>query len=93
VTADLTVIAPPVLSVILVAFSGGPTKHARQVLKTAAAVQAGTLGLGAVSLVAVAAGTSYQPGSPYIFDAAGLAITATALIFTSAVIASRAARS
>lgn len=88
---DWIVIAPPVLSVVLVAFSGGPTKYARQVLKTAAAVQACTLVLGAVSL----AGTTgaYQPASSYIFDAAGLAITATALIFTAAVIASRAVRS
>lgn len=90
---DWIVIAPPLLSVILVAFSGGPTKHARRVLMTAAAVQAATLGLGAVSLVAAAVGTSYQPGSSYVFDAAGLAVTATALLFSAAVIASRAVRS
>ena len=89
---DWTVIAPPVLAVVLAAFSGGPTRHARQVLTAAAAVQAATLVLGAVSLVAAAAGTSFQPGSSYIFDAAGLAITATALIFTGAVIASPALR-
>lgn len=91
--SDWTVIAPPVLSVILAAFSGGPTKHARQVLTTAAAVQAVTLLLGAVSLIAVTAGTSFQSGSPYIFDAAGLGVTATALIFTASVLASRAVRS
>jgi hypothetical protein len=89
---DWTVIAPPVLSVILVAFSGGPTKRARQVLTAAAAVQAATLVLGAVCLAAVTAGTSFQPGSSLIFDAAGLAITATALIFTTAVLASPAVR-
>jgi hypothetical protein len=90
---DWTVIAPPVLSVVLAAFSGGPTKHARQVLTTAAAVQAATLVLGAISLVAATVGTSFQPGSSYLFDAAGLAISATALIFTAAAIASPALRS
>jgi hypothetical protein len=41
----------------------------------------------------VAAGTTFQSGSFYISDAAGLAVTATALIFTVALIASRALRS
>lgn len=57
--ADWTVIAPPVLSVILAPFSGGPTKHARLVITTAAEVQAVTLVLGAVSLIAVNTGTSF----------------------------------
>jgi hypothetical protein len=89
--ADWVVIAPPVLSVVLVAFSGGLTKHARQVLTTAAVVQAGTLVLGVISL----AGTtgSDEGATAYIFDAAGVAIGATALIFTAAVTRSQAVRS
>lgn len=86
-----TVIVPPVLSVVLVAFSGGLTKHARQVLKAAAAVQAATLVLGLIGL-AGAAGTQ-RVVSWFILDGAGLAITATALIFTAAVIRSQAVRS
>ncbi|HEY7323707.1 MAG TPA: hypothetical protein VH520_02680 [Streptosporangiaceae bacterium] len=89
--ADWVVIAPPVLSVVLVAFSGGLTKHARHVLRTVAAVQTGTLMLGVVSLAGATG--SDEAGSAYIFDAAELAIAATALIFTIAVIASRAVRS
>ena len=89
---DWIVMAPPVLSMVLVAFSGGLTKHARQVLWTVAAVQAGTLVLGAVSLAGATG--SYEAGSSYVFDAAGLAISATALVFTAAVIRSgRAVRS
>jgi hypothetical protein len=83
---------PPLLSVVLVAFSGRLTKHSRQVLWTAAAVQAGTLVLGVVSLVGTTTGSD-QAGSAYIADAAGLAISATVLTFTAAVIASRAVRS
>ncbi|MGB6454150.1 MAG: hypothetical protein WBH47_06620 [Streptosporangiaceae bacterium] len=44
------VIAPPVLSVVLVAFSGGLTEHARQVVQTAAVVQAVAFVLGVISL-------------------------------------------
>jgi hypothetical protein len=89
--ADWKVIALPVLAVVLVAFSGSLTKHARQVLWTAAVVQGGTLVLGVVSL----AGTigSDQVGTGYIIDAAALAIAATALIFTATVMRSRAVRS
>jgi hypothetical protein len=88
------VVASPVLSVVLVAFSGGLTNHARQVLKTAAAVQAGTLILGVVSLAGIVGATGvYQTASSYISEAAGLAIAATALIFTAAVTRSQAVRS
>jgi hypothetical protein len=85
------VIAPPVLSVVLVAFSGGLTEHARQVLKTAAVVQAVGLVIGVISLVAAAG--SHQFGSWFIFEGAGLAIVAAALIFTAAVTRSQAVRS
>jgi hypothetical protein len=80
------VVASPVLSVVLVAFSGGLTNHARQVLKAAAAVQAGALILGVVSLAGIVGATGvYQTASSYISQAAGLAIEATALIFTATV--------
>jgi membrane protein YdbS with pleckstrin-like domain len=80
-----------VLSVVLVAFSGGLTNHARQVLKAAAAVQVGTLILGVVSLAGIVGATAVsQTASSYISQAAGLAIAATALIFTVAVIRSQA---
>jgi hypothetical protein len=88
------VVASPVLSVVLVAFSGGLTNHARQVLKAAAAVQAGALILGVVGLAGIVGATAvYQPASSYVSEAVGLTIAATALIFTAAVIASRAVRS
>jgi hypothetical protein len=61
------VVASPVLSVVLVAFSGGLTNHARQVLKAAAAVQAGTLILGVVSLAGIVGATAVsQTASSYI---------------------------
>jgi hypothetical protein len=81
-----------VLAAVLVAFSGGLTEHARQVLQTAAAVQAVTLLLGVIGL-AGAAGSHQRPGTWFILEAAGLAITATALIFTTAVTRSEAVRS
>jgi hypothetical protein len=84
------VIAPPVLSVVLVAFSGGLTDHARQVVQTTVAVQAVTFVLGVIS-VAGAAGIS-RPGSWFILEAAVLAIAATALIFTGAVLRSQPLR-
>jgi hypothetical protein len=84
------VIAPPVLSVVLVAFSGGLTDHARQVVQTTVAVQAVAFVLGVIS-VAGAAGIS-RPGSWFILEAAVLAIAATALIFTGAVLRSQPLR-
>jgi hypothetical protein len=91
---DWIVIVPPVLSVVLVAFGGGQTRHARQVLKSVIAVQTGTLILGVVSTVSAAGATgAYQPASSYIVEAAELALVATALFFTVAVTQSQAVRS
>jgi len=84
--------ALPVLAVVLVTFSGGLTERARQVVQTAAVVLAVAFGLGLISL-AGAADSHLRPGSWFILEASGLAITATALIFTSAVMWSRPFRS
>jgi hypothetical protein len=89
---QLAVQALPVLAVVLVAFSGGLTERARQVVKTAAVILAVAFVLGLISL-AGAAGTHMRPGSWFILEATGLAITATALIFTGAVMWSRPFRS
>jgi hypothetical protein len=80
--------ALPVLAVVLVAFCGGLSERARQVVQTAAVVLAVAFVLGLISL-AGAAGAHVRPGSWFILEAAGLAITATALIFTCAVMWSR----
>jgi len=85
------VIGPPVLSVVLVAFSGGLTEHARQVLQTVAAVQAVGLVAGVVGLAGAAG--SHPVGTWFILVGAGLAIMATALVFTAAVTRSQAVRS
>jgi len=82
----------PVLAVVLVAFSGGLTERARQVVQTAAVVLAAAFVLGLISL-AGAASTQMRPGTWFILEAAGLAITATALIFSGAVMWSRPFRS
>jgi hypothetical protein len=82
------VIALPVLSVVLVAFSGGLTEHARAIVQAAAAVQAVALVLGVIS-VAGAAGGHYRTGTWFILEVTELAIVATALIFTGAVLWSR----
>ena len=84
--------ALPVLAVVLVAFSGGLTERARQVVQTAAVVLAAAFVLGLISL-AGAASTQMRPGTWFILEAAGLAITATALIFSGAVMWSRPFRS
>ena len=86
------VIALPVLSVVLVAFSGGLTKNAGQVVQGAAVVQAVAFVLGVISL-AGAAGAHVRPGTWFILEAAELATAATALVFTGAVMRSRALRS
>ena len=86
------VIAPPVLSVVLVAFSGGLTDHARQVVKAAAVVQAVTFVLGVISL-ADAAASHTRPASWFLLEAPGVAMVLTALIFTGAVLWSRELRS
>jgi hypothetical protein len=89
---DVAVQALPVLAVVLVAFSGGLTERARQVIQTAAVVLAIAFVLGLISL-AGAAGAQVRPGTWFILETAGLAITATALIFTGAVMWSRPFRS
>ena len=89
---DAVVQALPVLAVVLVVFSGGLTERARRVVQTAAVVLAAAFVLGLISL-AGAAGGHLRPGSWFILEAAGLAITATALIFTGAVLWSRPFRS
>ena len=85
-------LAQPVLSVVLVAFSGGLTQHARQVVQTAAVIQAVSLVLGVIS-VGGAAGSHTRPGTWFILVSPELAIAATALIFTVAVLSSQALRS
>jgi hypothetical protein len=86
---QLLVQALPVLAVVLVAFSGGLTERARQVVQTATVVLAVAFVLGLISL-AGAADSHTRPGTWFILEAAGLAITATALLFTVVVFRSRA---
>ena len=81
----------PVLSVILVAFAGGVTDRARQVVQAAVAIQAVALGLGVLSWLG-ALGAHVREGVWFIFDAADLAAVAAALIFTVAVLRSRVLR-
>ena len=81
----------PVLAVILVAFAGGLTDRARQVVQAAVAIQAVALGLGVLSWLG-ALGGHMRPGVWFSFDATDLAAVAAALIFTVAVLRSRALR-
>jgi hypothetical protein len=85
------IFALPIVSVILVAFAGGLTDRAREVVQTAISIQAVTLGLGLLSWLA-ALGAHVRPGIWFISDARSLAIVATGLIFTAAVRRSRALR-
>ena len=85
----LDIVALPVLSVILVAFAGGLTDHARQVVHTAVFIQAVALGLGVVCWLA-ALGTPLQPGVGFLAYGRELAIAAAALIFTAVVNGSQA---
>jgi len=85
---DAAVQAMPVLAVVLVAFCGGLTKRARQVIQTAAVVLAAAFVLGLISLEGAAASHT-RPGTWFFLEVPGLAITATALIFTGAVMWSR----
>ena len=85
---DAAVQAMPVLAVVLVAFCGGLTKRARQVIQTAAVVLAAAFVLGLISLEG-AADSHTRPGTWFFLEVPGLAITATALIFTGAVMWSR----
>lgn len=81
----------PVVSVILVAFAGGLTDRARQVVQTAISIQAVTLGLGVLSWLG-ALGAHLRPGVWFIFDATDLVAVVAALIFTVAVRRSQALR-
>jgi len=85
---DAAVQAMPVLAVVLVAFCGGLTERARQVIQTAAVVLAAAFVLGLISLEG-AADSHTRPGTWFFLEVPGLAITATALIFTGAVMWSR----
>jgi cytochrome c biogenesis protein CcdA len=67
----------PVLSVILVAFAGGLTSRARQVVQTAASILAIALGLGILSRLGALSVRS-RPGIWFIFDATDLAAVAAA---------------
>lgn len=81
----------PIAAVILVAFAGGLTDRAREVVQTAISIQAVKLGLGVLSWLA-AVGAHTRPGIWFISYATGLAIIATGLIFTAAVRRSQALR-
>jgi hypothetical protein len=81
----------PVLAVILVAFAGGLTDRARQVVQAAVAIQAVAVGLGLVSWLG-ALGGHVRQGVWFIFYATDLVAVAAALIFTVAVLRSRALR-
>jgi hypothetical protein len=81
----------PVLSVILVAFAGGVTDRARQVVQTAVSILAVALGLGVLSWLG-ALGAHVRQSVWFIFDATDLAAMAAALVFTVAVLRSRALR-
>ena len=81
----------PVLAVILVAFAGGLTDRARQVVQATVAIQAVALGLGLLSWLG-ALGGHVRQGVWFIFYATDLAAVAVALVFTVAVLRSRALR-
>jgi len=88
----LGIIALPVVSVILVAFTGGLTGRARQVAQTAISIQALALGLGVLGWLG-ALGAYTRPGIWFVADATDLAVAVAALVFTVAVIRSQALRS
>ncbi len=79
----------PVLSVILVAFAGGLTKRARRVVQATLWIQAVTLGLAIISWLS-ALGGNVRQGVWFIFDATDIAAVTAALVFTVAVLRSRA---
>jgi hypothetical protein len=86
------IVVLPVLSVILVAFTGGLTDRTRDVVQTAASIQAVTLGLGLLSWLG-ALGGHVRPGIWFISYATYLGVVAAALVFTVAVRRSQALRS
>jgi hypothetical protein len=86
--SDAAVQGLPVLAVILVVFGGGIAERARQVVQTAAVVLAAAFVFSLISLGG-AAEAHVRPGTWYVLEAIGLAITAVALAFTGAVLWSR----
>jgi hypothetical protein len=86
------IITLPVLSVILVAFTGGLTDRARDVVQTAVSIQAVTLGLGLLSWLG-AVGGHVRAGIWFIAYAMYLGVVVAALVFTVAVRRSQALRS
>lgn len=86
--SDSAVQALPVLAVILVTFCGGMAVRARRVVPAAAAVLAAAFVLSLISLAGAAA-AHLRPGTWFVLEAAGPAITAAALVFTGAVLWSR----
>jgi hypothetical protein len=81
----------PVLSVILVAFAGGRTDRARQVVQAAVSILAVALGLGVLSWLG-ALGGHLRQSVWFIFDATDIAAVTAALVFTVAVLRSQALR-
>jgi hypothetical protein len=83
------IIALPVASVILVAFCGGLTDHGPQVVRSAVLIQAITLGLGVLSwLGTVDSHPHLRPGVWCVSYLLDLAVAATTLTFTVAVLRS-----
>jgi hypothetical protein len=82
----------PVLAVGLVAFAGGLTDRARQVVQAAILIQAVTLGFSVVSWLG-ALGSHTRAGIWFIVVAAQIALLAAALVFTAAVRRSKALHS
>lgn len=83
--SDAAVQGLPVLAVILAAFGGGIAERARQVVQAAAVVLAAAFVLSVISLGG-ASSAHVRPGTWYVLQAIGLAITAVALAFTGAVL-------
>jgi hypothetical protein len=85
------IFALPIISVLLVAFAGGLTNRARQVVETAIGIQAVAVGLGLLTWLA-ALGGHVRGHIWFVTDARELATVAAGLIFTVAVRQSRALR-
>jgi hypothetical protein len=83
----------PILAIILVAFAGGLTGRARQVVQAAISIQGVALVLGVLSwLGALGAHPRTRTSIFFFSDATALAVMAVALIFAVALMRSRALR-
>ena len=83
----------PILAIILVAFAGGLTDRARQVVQAAISIQGVALALGVLSwLGALGAKPRTRTGIFFFSDATALVVMAVALIFAVALLRSRALR-